>query len=54
MPLVRFGWKGIAAGRRDRIEAAVQATVQHITQPYEAWIATDPFRGGTRVLITGP
>jgi hypothetical protein len=22
--------------------------------PYEAWIATDPFKGGFRVLITGP
>ena len=21
---------------------------------YEAWIAVDPFRGGMRVLITGP
>ena len=22
--------------------------------PYEAWIAADPFRGGFRLLITGP
>ena len=25
-----------------------------ITQQYEAWITTDPFHGGVRVLITGP
>jgi hypothetical protein len=26
----------------------------HLSVSYEAWIAADPFRGGTRVLITGP
>jgi hypothetical protein len=27
---------------------------KHVCAPYEAWIAADPFRGGFRVLITGP
>ena len=27
---------------------------KHATAPHEAWIATDPFKGGVRVLITGP
>jgi hypothetical protein len=35
-------------------KAAVTAGGKHLTGPYEAWIAADPFRGGVRVLITGP
>ena len=27
---------------------------RHATGPHEAWIAADPFKGGFRVLITGP
>jgi hypothetical protein len=40
---------GGSASRR-----AVEAAGQHIAQPYEGWIAADPFQGGVRVLITGP
>jgi hypothetical protein len=40
--------------RRERIEAAVIAGGRHQPNLYEAWIATDPFRGETRVIITGP
>ena len=40
--------------RRERIEAAVVAGGAHTRTPYEAWIAADPFRGGFKVLITGP
>jgi hypothetical protein len=54
MPLTVFDCKGISATRRERIEAAVEAAGQHLAQPYEGWIAADPFRGGVRVLITGP
>jgi hypothetical protein len=54
MPLTVFDCKGIAATRRKRIEAAVEAAGQHLAQPYEGWIAADPFRSGIRVLITGP
>ena len=54
MPLTVFDFKGISATRRERIEAAVEAGGKHVAQPYEAWIAADPFRGGVRVLITGP
>ena len=54
MSLTVFDCRGIAATRRERFEAAVQAAGQHISQPYEGWIAADPFRGGVRVLITGP
>jgi hypothetical protein len=45
MPLTVFDCQGIAAARRQRIEAAVEAAAgQRRTQPYEAWIAADPFR----------
>ena len=54
MPLTIFDCKGISATRRERIEAAVEAAGKHVAQPYEAWIAADPFHGGVRVLITGP
>jgi hypothetical protein len=54
MPLTVFDCKGISATRRERIEAAVEAAGKHVAQPYEGWIAADPFRGGVRVLITGP
>jgi hypothetical protein len=49
-----FDCKGISATRRERIEAAVEAAGMHVAQQYEGWIAVDPFRGGVRVLITGP
>jgi hypothetical protein len=32
----------------------VEAGGKHTREPYEAWIAADPFQGGVRVLITGP
>jgi hypothetical protein len=39
--------------RWNRIEAAVVAGGRHARGPHEA-IAADPFKGGFRVLITGP
>jgi len=54
MPLTVFDCRGISATRRERIEAAVEAGGKHVAQPYEGWIAADTFRGGVRVLITGP
>ena len=54
MPLTVFDTKGIPATRRERIEAAVVAGGKHVAAPHEAWIASDPFRNGVRVLITGP
>jgi hypothetical protein len=54
MPLTVFDCKGIFPTRRGRIEAAVVAAGKHVAEPYEAWIAADTFRGGVRVLITGP
>ena len=54
MPLTVFDCKGISATRRERIEAAVEAAGKHVAQPFEGWITADPFRGGVRVLITGP
>jgi len=54
MPLTVFGSKGIPGTQRERIEAAVEAAGRHLAQPFEAWIAADPLRGGVRVLITGP
>ena len=44
MPLTVFDRKGISATRRERIEAAVEAAGQNLAQPFEAWIAADPFR----------
>jgi hypothetical protein len=54
MPLTVFDSKGIPATRREHTEAAVAGAAQRLAQPYEAWIAADPFPGGVRVLITGP
>ena len=54
MPITVFDMKGIPATRRERIEAAVTAAGRGLTGPHEAWIAADPFRGGFKVLITGP
>ena len=54
MPITVFDSKGIRATRRERIEAAVVAAGRQLTAPHEAWIAADPFRGGFKVLITGP
>ena len=54
MPLTVFDCKGIPASRRARIDWAVVAAGRNLSQPYEAWIAADPLRGGARVLITGP
>jgi hypothetical protein len=53
MPLTVFDIKGIPALRRERIEAAVQAGGKQLRGPYEAWISSDAFRGGVKVLITG-
>jgi hypothetical protein len=54
MPLTVFDVKGVPGNRRERIEAAVVAGGGHTTDAYEGWIAADPFKGGVRVVITGP
>ena len=54
MSITVFETKGIPATRRERIEAAVEAAGRDLAGPHEAWIAADPFRGGFKVLITGP
>jgi hypothetical protein len=54
VPLTVFSCKGISTTRRERIEAAVVAAGERLSVPFEAWISTDPRRGGVRVLITGP
>ena len=54
MPLRVFDIKGSPGHRREHIEAAVVAGGKHVSVLYEAWIAADPFRGGFRLLITGP
>jgi hypothetical protein len=53
MPLAVFDIKGIPATRRERIEGAVVAGGKHVRDAYEAWIATDPFKGDVRVILTG-
>ena len=53
-PLLVFDCKGIPATRRERIQVAVEAGGRHVKEQYEGWIAADPFRGGVRVVITGP
>ena|ERR1035438_6472075 len=40
MSLTVFDCKGISATRRERIE---EAAGKHFAQPYEGWIAADPF-----------
>ena len=54
MPVTVFESKGIPATRLEPIQAAVEAGGKHVAGPHEAWIAADPFRGGFKVLITGP
>jgi hypothetical protein len=54
VPITVFDVKGIPATRRERIETAVEAAGRHLTGPHEAWIASDPLRGGFRVVLTGP
>ena len=54
MPLLVFDCKGVPATRREPIEAAVEAGGKHVAESYEGWIAADPFRGGIRLIITGP
>ena len=54
MPITVFESKGIPATRSERIQAAVESGGKHVTGAHEAWIAADPFRGGFKVLITGP
>jgi len=54
MPVTVFDIKGLPGHRREHIEAAVVAGGKHTKAPHEAWIAADPFKGGFRVLITGP
>jgi hypothetical protein len=54
MPLTVFDIKGIPGHRCERIEAAVVAGGKRASGPHEAWIAADVFKGGVKVLITGP
>ena len=54
MPLTVLDCQGISTTLGERIEAAVEAAGHRLAQPYEAWIAADPSRGGVRVLITRP
>ena len=54
MPITVFDVKGVPGNRRERIEAAVIAGGKRIAGPHEAFIVADPFRGGVKVLITGP
>jgi hypothetical protein len=54
MPVTIFEMHGIPGHGRERIEATVAAGGKHTTGPHEAWITADPFRGGFKVLITGP
>src|SRR6185436_13281374 len=53
-PLTVFDIKGVPGNRRQRIEAAVVGGGKQARGPHDAWIAADPFKGGFRVLITGP
>jgi hypothetical protein len=53
-PITIFDVKGIPTQRRERIEAAIVGGGKHVAGLRETWIAADPFRGGVKVLITGP
>ena len=54
MALTVFDVKGLPGNRREGIEAAVVSAGKHLGVSYEGWIAADPFKGGFRLLITGP
>jgi hypothetical protein len=54
MPIIIFDCKGVTAtprAHRGRRRSWRPATSK---ESYEGWIAADPFRGGIRVLMTGP
>jgi len=53
MPLTVFDTKGIPGTRREQIEAAVVAGGNYTSAPHEAFISSDPFKGGVKVLILG-
>lgn len=53
MQLTVFDIKGVPGHRRERIEAAVVAGGNRTEGPHEAWISSDAFKSGFRVLITG-
>jgi hypothetical protein len=36
------------------LKLPVEAGGRHVKEQCEGWIASDPFRGGVRVVITGP
>ena len=52
--LTVFDTEGIPAARREHIEAAVVAGGRGVSALHDAWISTDPLRGGVKVLITVP
>ena len=54
MPITVFEMRGIPGHRREPSEATIVAGAKHSTGPHEAWVTADPFRGGFKVLITGP
>jgi len=49
----RLRLHGIPATRRERIESAVETGGRHVKKQYEGWIASDPFRGRVRMVVTG-
>lgn len=53
MPITIFDVRVIPGTRRERIEAAVVAGGRHTSAPHEAFISSDPFKGGVKVLILG-
>ena len=53
-PLTVFDIKGVPGNRHQHIEVAVVGGGKQARGPHDAWIAADPFKGGFRVLITGP
>ena len=54
MSLLVFDCKAIPATPRERIETVAEAGGRHVKEQYEGWIAADPYRGGVRVVMTGP
>jgi hypothetical protein len=54
MPITIFDVKGIAAQRRERVEAAVMAGGKTTSGAHEAWIVADSLGGSIKVRITGP
>ena len=54
MPITIVDCRGLSGARRQHVEAAIVAAGRGTPSQHEAWVASDRFPEGLRVMITGP